>query len=41
MGEVDSFQEFVDYLKGSTTFWVIGGFFVLLALLALFGGGRR
>lgn len=41
MSEVNNFQEFVDYLKGSTAFWVIAGAALLLAALSFVGGGRR
>lgn len=41
MGELNSLQDVFDWFGGSPLFGVVGGLFALIALGALFRGGRR
>lgn len=41
MGELNSIQDVFDWLRTSTTFWVLVGIAGALAVLSLLRGGRR
>lgn len=41
MGDLNSIQDVIDYLGGSTVFWVIAGIAVLVAAGSLLRGAER